>query len=218
MIPLPKPIEDAIEELRELPGIGPRQATRLAFYLIGKGSQEIDRLARTIERLGKIRVCERCFFPTLPVGIPTPASRGVGIVNKNPGSLCDICSGSERDQRKIMILEKETDLISIENTKKFNGRYFIIGTMPKTGMLEDWQKLRLQNLKSFIGKTLGGQADEIILGFNPTSLGDFHASLITRELQPLAKKISRLGRGLPVGGEIEFADDETLGSALDRRD
>ena len=112
--------------------------------------------------------------------------------------------------------------MSLESTDKFNGRYFILGSIPKSGVLEDWQKLRLQGLKTFIEKDLAhstssGQAEEIILGFNLTSVGDFHSSLLEKELKPLAKKISRLGRGLPTGGEIEFADDETLGSALERR-
>jgi recombination protein RecR len=116
-----------------------------------------------------------------------------------------------------MVVEKETDLLSLENAGKFNGRYFIIGEIPKTGILEDWQKLRLQNLKSCTQKELQGKAEEIILALNPTSTGDFNASLLARELESFAKKISRLGRGLPTGGEIEFADDETLGSALERR-
>ena len=101
-----------------------------------------------------------------------------------------------------------------EKTNKFKGRYFILGAIHKTGILEEWQKLRLENLKKYLRKD---QAEEIILAFNPTSQGDYNASLIAKELKPFAKKISRLGRGLPVGGEIEFADDETLGSALERR-
>jgi recombination protein RecR len=116
-----------------------------------------------------------------------------------------------------MIVKKETDLLSLENTGKFKGRYFTLGNISKTGLLEEWQKLRLKSLKNFIQKELNGVAEEIILAFNPTSAGDFHASLITKELAPFARKISRLGRGLPVGGEIEFADDETLGNALEHR-
>jgi recombination protein RecR len=116
-----------------------------------------------------------------------------------------------------MVVEKETDYLSLENTKKFTGRYFIIGPVPKTGFLEVWQKSRLLSLKKFIESDLGGKADEIILAFNPTTLGDFQTSLLLKELIPLAGRISRLGRGLPTGGEIEFADDDTLGSALERR-
>ncbi len=197
---LPAPIQKVVDELSELPSIGPRQAIRLAFYLINEGKQNIRGLATSIAELGNIKTCERCFF-----------------IHQNDGTLCDICKNANRNHSVIMVVEKETDLISLENTGKYMGRYFIVGEIPKTGMLDDAQKLRLQSLKSFIEKNLNGKAEEIILGFNPTSLGNLQASLLTKELSPLAKKMSRLGRGLPTGGEIEFADDETLGSALDRR-
>lgn len=197
---LPEAIKKLVSELSELPSIGPRQATRLTFYLVSRGAESIRTLAREIDELQRIKTCERCFF-----------------VHQNKGNLCDICKNPSRRQDVIMIIEKETDLISLENTSKFNGRYFILGPVPKTGLLVDWQKLRIKNLKSFIEKELGGRAEEVIIGFNPTSLGDFHASILIKEFQPFAKKISRLGRGLPTGGEIEFADDETLGSALERR-
>ncbi|KKW17015.1 MAG: Recombination protein RecR [Parcubacteria group bacterium GW2011_GWA1_50_14] len=197
---LPEPIRRIAARLAELPSIGPRQAIRLAFHLINEGANSIHGLAEDLKNLQQIKTCERCFF-----------------VHQNTGGLCSICGDPKRAHNIVGIVEKETDLISIENTKKFNGRYLILGFIPKTGVLEDWQKLRLQNLKSFIQKEFGGQAEEIILAFSPTANGDFHASVITKELSPFAKKIARLGRGLPTGGEIEFADDETLGSALDQR-
>ena len=197
---LPEPIQRVTDELSELPSIGPRQAIRLAFYLIGKNKDDVHNLAQSIDALRNIKTCERCFF-----------------IHQNNSALCNICGDPHRNQRVIMIVEKETDLISLENTGKFTGRYFVIGDISKTGILQEWQKLRLQSLKSFAEKELGGSADEIILGFNPTSLGEMQAGLIIKELSPLAKKMSRLGRGLPTGGEIEFADDETLGSALDLR-
>lgn len=200
MTKLPEAIRKLSHELAELPSIGPRQATRLAFYLISQGQETIRSLAKDIDDLGKIKICERCFF-----------------VHQNKENLCDICKSPARRKDIIAIVEKETDLMSLENTGRFTGRYLILGPIPKTGFMEDWQKLRLQSLKSFIEKEVGGQAQEIILALNPTSVGDFHASLLTKELAPLTKKISRLGRGLPTGGEIEFADDETLGSALERR-
>ncbi|OGY98548.1 MAG: hypothetical protein A3A43_02955 [Candidatus Liptonbacteria bacterium RIFCSPLOWO2_01_FULL_56_20] len=197
---LPESAKRLIERLAELPSIGPRQATRLAFYLVAQGGDAIHGLARDLDELGRVKICERCFF-----------------VHQNPGRLCHICESPSRDPGVIMIVEKETDLLSLENTGKYTGRYCILGIIPKTGILEEWQKLRLQNLKRFIEKELGGQAKEVILAFNPTSAGDFNASLLMKELAPLAKTVSRLGRGLPTGGEIEFADDETLGSALERR-
>ena len=195
---LPSSVRKLIQALSELPSIGPRQATRLVFYLIGRGEAHIHELARNLDQLKKIKVCERCFF-----------------IHENAGSLCNICSDPHRNQSVIMLVEKETDLTSLENTGRFKGRYLILGPIPKTGALEDWQKLRLQSLKSVIAKE--GRAEEIILGLNPTSVGDFHASLLVKELAGSAKKISRLGRGLPTGGEIEFADDETLGASLERR-
>ncbi|MDO8536865.1 MAG: toprim domain-containing protein [bacterium] len=205
---LPEAIRKLSRDLAELPSIGPRQATRLAFYLISQGEESIRNLAQEVDALRDIKICERCFF-----------------VHQNKEGLCDICKNPSRRKDIITIVEKETDLISLENTGKFVGRYLILGPIPKTGLLPDPQKLRLQNLKSFIKKELGGpstnsgqgKAEEIILGFNPTSVGDFHASILKHELEPFAKKISRLGRGLPTGGEIEFADDETLGNALEKR-
>ena len=201
---LPDPVQKVVDALSELPSIGPRQAVRLAFYLIAQNKDELRVLAESIDGLRAIKICERCFF-----------------IHQNEGTLCDVCANPNRRQNIIMVVEKETDYLSLENTKKFTGRYFIIGPVPKTGFLEEWQKKRLQSLKTFIEKPvpdgLGGKAEEIILAFNHTSLGDFQAGLIMRELQPLTKKMSRLGRGLPTGGEIEFADDETLGSALERR-
>jgi recombination protein RecR len=197
---LPEPLKRLVDRLAKLPSIGPRQATRLAFHLIGRGENSIRSLASDLDDLRKIKVCERCFF-----------------VHQNSGSLCDICVNKNRDQKVIMVVEKETDLLSLEKTDKFNGRYFILGVIHKTGILEEWQKLRLENLKKFIQKELGSGAEEIILAFNPTSQGDYNASLIVKELKPFAKKISRLGRGIPTGGEIEFADEETLSQALERR-
>jgi len=200
MFKLPPPLKKIVDVLSELPSIGPRQAVRLGFYLVSRGQGHIKNFADALRDLGKIKVCERCFF-----------------VHENKGNLCDICADQTRRPDVILIVEKETDLISLEKTGKYKGRYFIIGPISKLGVLDDWQKLRLKNLLSFIERELGGKAEELILGFNPTSLGDVSAKLIMKELAPRAKKMSRLGRGLPTGGEIEFADDETLGSAIDRR-
>src|SRR3989344_5305602 len=198
---LPDSFQKIADLLSDLPSIGPRQAIRLVFHLIHQGQDNIQNLSQRIGELKKIKICERCFF-----------------IHQNAGALCDICGNPGRRQDIIVIVEKETDLMSLENTDKFNGRYFILGSIPKSGILEDWQKLRLRGLKNFIEKSLGGSAEEKILGFNFSSCGNFNSSLLEKELKTLAKKISRLGRGLPTGGEIEFADDDTLGAALERRD
>lgn len=200
MFNLPDPIKKLANRLSELPSIGPRQAIRLAFHLISQGQNDIDGLAADIDGLKKIKTCGRCFF-----------------VHQNAGPLCNICADQKRNHKLIAIVEKETDLISLENSRRFNGRYLVLGPISKIGTLNDAQKLKIQNLKGFIEKEIGGYAEEILLAFNPTSSGDFHTSLITKELSTLTKKITRLGRGLPTGGEIEFADDDTLGAALERR-
>lgn len=197
---LPASIKRVIEELSKLPSIGPRQATRLAFHLVGLGTQNISALGQSIHAIANLKLCERCY-----------------LVHDSVGTLCSICADISRDQGTIMVVEKETDILSIENTHKFGGRYLIMGSIGKIGLLEDWQKFRLQSLKDFIQKELSGQAKEIILAFNPTTSGDFNAVTIAKELQPLTQRLSRLGRGLPTGGEIEFADEETLGSAVEHR-
>lgn len=200
---LPEPIKKFIEIFADLPGIGVRQATRLAFKMINSGKNKIDETAQAIADLKHLKICPQCFF----------------VFQANPptgGTLCHICSDKTRHQNIIAIVEKETDLISLERTKKFKGRYLVLGEITKTGVLDSVQKLRLNHLKDWAKKQFG-QAEEIIIAINPTTYGDLNASIIAKELEPFAKKISRLGRGIPTGGEIEFADDETLGSALERR-
>jgi recombination protein RecR len=194
---IPRAIKNLIEQLSSLPSIGPRQATRIAFYLASRNREITPTLAQNITDLSKIKNCEECFF-----------------IFENEGKLCSICSNSNRKKNILAIVEKETDLISIENTGKFNGRYLVLGQIPRNGVLGENQKYRLEILKKFCEKQLGGIFEEIILAFNPTTSGNFNTTLITKILSPLTKKISRLGRGLPTGGEIEFADDETLGEAL----
>src|SRR5579862_4547791 len=117
---LPQPIQRVADELAELPSIGPRQAIRLAFHLVGENKDSIKNLAVSIDNLRNIKICERCFFN-----------------HQNADELCDICRNPNRNQRAIIVVEKETDLVSLENTNKFTGRYFIIGEITKTGILED---------------------------------------------------------------------------------
>ena len=196
---LPEPIKKFIEIFSALPSIGGRQATRLAFKLIGQGRARIEEVSKTVSNLKYLKICAECFF-----------------VHQNQDNLCDICRNPKRQKNIIIVVEREIDLISIERTKKFNGRYLILGELVKTGDLESFQKLRLNQLKDWIKKN-HGQAEEIIIAINPTTFGDINTSVITKELSLFAKKITRLGRGIPTGGEIEVADEETLGEALKRR-
>jgi len=197
---IPEPIKKFVDAFSELPGIGPRQAIRLAFYFIGRGEVAQNMTIQAIEAFKNIKICKQCFF-----------------IHENEIGLCDICSNPNRNQKVIAVVLKETDLISIENTKNFNGRYLVLGDLRRSGLLGEGQKFRLNEFKSWVNKNLGGKAEEIIIAVNPTTYGDLNASLIAKELQPFAHKLSRLGRGIPTGGEIEFADEETLKNALDRR-
>ncbi len=197
---IPDEIKRFIELFSRLPSIGPRQATRLAFRLVNKGPTVIQMLAHALFQLSKLKLCSECFF-----------------VHSNAGPLCSICSDPKRQTGSYMVIEKETDLMSIEKMKKFDGTYLIIGELTRSGSLEDVQRNRLETLKKTIEKKSGGKAKEIILALNPTTHGDITAALIKKELEPHAETITRLGRGIPTGGEIEFADEETLSHSLDRR-
>lgn len=197
---LPEPMKRLVKDLAEWPSIGPRQARRLVFYLVRGGQDALKRYTADFDDLRKIKICEQCFF-----------------VHQNSDSLCEICRNPQREQGLIAIVEKETDLLALEATASFHGRYLIIGDLEKTGILEEVQKLRLQSLKQYIQKKLHGQAEEVILALNPTRAGDAYVEFITKELRPLTRKISRLAIGLPRGGEIEFADEETLGESLAHR-
>lgn len=198
---LPGEIQKFIETFEKIPSIGPRQATRLAFYIIKKGQHTIEELDDSIENLKKIKICPQCFF----------------IHNKKT-NLCGICSDKSRNNCEFMILEKETDLISIEKTGVYKGRYLIMGELVRSGALEQWQKHRVNILKSVIEKDCDGKAEEIIIAFNPGTYGDLNTSLISKEFKDYTKKITKLGRGIPTGGEIEFSDIDTLSSSIKRRE
>jgi recombination protein RecR len=116
-----------------------------------------------------------------------------------------------------MIIEKETDLISLERMKRYHGTYLIIGELTRSGVLEEYQKVRLNALKRNIAELSDKKAREIIIGLNPNVYGDLTTSLLRKELEPFALHISRMGRGMPIGGEIEFADEDTLGHSLEGR-
>lgn len=197
---IPEPIKRFSEIFSKLPSIGPRQALRLAFHLVNAGKNEINSLEEAANGLKSIKTCGQCFF-----------------IHQTNHNFCPICADGNRNKKIIAVVEKETDLVSLEKTKRFHGNYLVLGGLVKDGLLSSNQKLRLKNLTARIQNDLAGQADEIILAVNPTTFGDFTAALIMEEVKPFAKKISRLGRGIPTGGEIEFADEETLSQALERR-
>jgi recombination protein RecR len=197
---IPELIKQFVDAFAELPGVGPRQAIRLAFYFVNRGKGFNEEITNAVASLQNITLCKNCFN-----------------ITANDNSLCNICKDSKRDKNIIAIVEKETDLMSMENTKKFTGIYLVLGDLRKTGILDAGQKNRIEVLKDRIAKDLGGQVKEIIIAFNPTTYGDINSQIVSKELQPFTEKISRLGRGIPTGGEIEFADEETLTAAIERR-
>jgi recombination protein RecR len=160
--------------------------------------EEIEELLNSISNLKKrVKICSLCFNPF-----------------EGEGELCPICSNPSRDKTLLCILEKETDLIPIEKTKKYKGLYFILGGTVSTLKKVDIEKLRIKELEK---RAKDPQIKEIIIATNPTTEGEATALYLERLLKPLNKKITRLGRGLPIGGELEYADEDTLSSALESR-
>lgn len=201
----PEPIRRFADLFSRLPSLGPRQATRLAYFIASKGKAEIKELAESLAHLGEMKSCPECF-----------ARFTARETSEGTGTLCGICSSKERAHDVIAIVERDTDRLALEATKKFSGRYIVLGEMGRAGALTADQKLRLEYLKSLITKR-SGKAKEIILAISPTSLSEIQAEPIVRELTNITERITKLGRGLPSGGEIEFADEDTLGGALESR-
>ncbi|MDP1689275.1 MAG: toprim domain-containing protein [bacterium] len=194
---LPDPIKKFADVFSKLPGIGPRQALRLAFYLSSEERALMQEISFATDSMSRVKICSLCFYP-----------------HTNTDKLCAICESPARLKNIIAIVEKATDLMSLEKTKRFKGHYLVLGDLGKSGVMETEQKLRLETLKNYISKELGGKAEEIILAINPTAYGDLNASMLQKELAPHTNKLTRLGRGIPTGGEIEFADEETLSAAI----
>lgn len=202
----PKTIQKLIELFSKFPTIGPRTAARFVFYLIQKPKKELEEFLSAVSNLEKnVRICSFCFNPF-----------------EDEGELCSVCSNPSRDKSLICVVEKEIDLISIEKTKKYNGLYFILGGTVSKLKKEDIEKLRTKELDARIKNPekfgiSGSQFKEIIIATNLTTEGEATSLYLERLLKPVGKKITRLGRGLPVGGELEYADEDTLSSALERR-
>jgi len=207
-------IQKLIDIFSKFPAVGQRTAGRFVFYLMKLPDQEIDQIIKSIKELKTgIKLCEFCFNPFETAQLDTPN------VGKN---LCQICRNDSRNKKILCIVEKETDLVSIENIKEYKGLYFILGGTVSALKKENLDKLRVQELLERIrnpfihGITTPG-FDEIIIATNSTSEGEATALFLERTLRPMNKKITRLGRGLPVGGELEYADEETLKGAFEGR-
>ncbi|MCP6718741.1 MAG: recombination mediator RecR [Patescibacteria group bacterium] len=195
----PRSIQKLIESFSKFPTIGPRTAARFVFYLLKAKDEDVDRLVSSISDLKKnIKTCSLCFNTF-----------------EAEAEICEICSNSGRDKKLLCIVSKDPDLMALEKLKIYKGLYFILGGTVSALRKKDIEKLRFKELKERLKKDPGIQ--EIIIATNPNTEGEATALYIERILAPLNKKITRLGRGLPVGGELEYADEETLKSALEGR-
>ncbi|PIP22438.1 MAG: recombination protein RecR [Candidatus Nealsonbacteria bacterium CG23_combo_of_CG06-09_8_20_14_all_39_25] len=200
----PKSIQKLIDLFSKFPTVGPRTAARFVFYLLKLSKEEIGNLISAVAKLKEnVKLCKLCFQPFEP-----STSSG------QDGELCEICKNPARDKSLLCIVEKESDLVSIEKIKKYNGLYFVLGGTVSTLRKKDVEKLRLDELKERAKKP---EIKEIIIAINPTTEGEATTLYLERLLKPLGKKITRLGRGLPIGAELEYADEETLSSALESR-
>jgi len=193
---LPRSIQNLIDEFAKLPSVGPRQAARFVFHLLNQSKEEIEKFAKKLFVLKKIKQCDFC-------------NRAIEI----PANLCEICKDKNRDRTTICIVEKDTDIESLEKTKRYNGIYYVIGT-------ED-EKKQLARLKELINriKKSSKKLKEIIIATDATTEGETIALYGSRQLEELKKiypelKITRLGRGLSTGSELEYLDDDTLTNAL----
>lgn len=190
------PVQDLIDELGRLPGVGPKSAQRIAFHLLKLPKEDALRLARAIaEAKDKVAWCHRCF-------------------NLAEGDLCGICADDRRDGHTICVVEEPKDLVAVEKTGEFKGRYHVLqgAISPIEGIGPD--QLRVKELLSRLEPE---GVTEVILCTNPNIEGEATAMYLGRLLTPLGIKTTRIASGLPVGGDLEYADELTLGRALEGR-
>ena len=186
-------IADLIEELGRLPGVGPKSAQRIAFHILDAEPEDVNRLADTLREVKvKVRFCERC-----------------GNVSEQ--DLCRICADARRDPTVICVVEESKDVLAIERTREFKGLYHVLGgaISPIDGIGP--ADLRIRELMQ---RLADGSVSEVIVATDPNLEGEATATYLSRLLSDIAVPVSRLASGLPVGGDLEYADEVTLGRAF----
>jgi recombination protein RecR len=189
-------IQDLIDELGRLPGIGPKSAQRIAFHLLAADAPDVERLAATLLRVkNEVKFCTICG-------------------NVAEADVCRICSDARRDPSIICVVEEPKDVVAIERTREFRGRYHILGgaISPIDGIGPD--DLRIREL---LARLRDGEVTELILATDPNLEGEATATYLARLLKPMGLIVTRLASGLPVGGDLEYADEVTLGRAFSGR-
>ena len=188
-----EPLVVAIEELSKLPGIGKKTAQRLALHILKSDKESVDSFVKAIEELKtKLRFCSRCY-------------------NLSVEELCEICKSEKRDKSVICIVEDVNDVIAIEKTNEYNGLYHVLGGVlsPLSGVSADTLKI-----KELIRRFETEEIREIILALNPDTEGEATTLYLAKLVKPFGVRVSRIARGLPIGGDIEFADEATIGRAV----
>ncbi len=189
-------VQTLIDELGTLPGIGPKSAQRIAFYLLEQEEEDVARLVSAIRDVqSKVKFCTQCG-------------------NVTELELCSICTDVRRDETILCVVEESKDIQALERTRVYRGKYHVLGGAidPLSGVGPD--QLRIRELYRRLGDS---SVTEVIVATNPTIEGEATATYIARLLAPLELSVSRLASGLPVGGDLEYADEVTLGRALEGR-
>ncbi len=192
----PIPVQELIDELGRLPGIGPKSAQRIAFHLLKLSALDALRLARSItEAKDRVTFCQRCF-------------------NIAEGPVCELCDDDRRDPTLLCVVEEPRDIVAVERTGEFSGRYHVLqgAISPIEGVGPE--QLRIREL---LARLDSEGVQEIILCTNPNLEGEATAMYLSRLLKDLDVKVTRIASGLPVGGDLEYADELTLGRALEGR-
>jgi len=186
-------VQDLIDELAKLPGVGPKGASRIAFHLLHSDHHDVERLAQVLSEVrDKARFCTECF-------------------NVSEDDICRICSDERRDRTSLCVVEDPKDVLAIERTREFRGLYHVLGGAidPLDGIGPD--DLTISQL---IARLADHTITEVILATNPNMVGEATSTYLSRQILPLGIEVTRLASGLPVGGDLEYADDATLSRAF----
>ena len=190
------PIDRLVASLKRLPGIGEKSATRLAFHLLGASDESVRELADSIARLKQdVVLCDLCF----------------DLTDRSP---CEICRDEKRDRTLLCVVEEPADLAAIERSGRFRGRYHVLGGAfaPIDGVGPD--ELRIAELAARVS---GGEIEEVLLATNPNAEGDATAHFLIDALRPTGVRLSRIAFGMPLGGDLEYADHVTVGMSVENR-
>ena len=189
-------IDRIVTSLKRLPGIGEKSATRLAFHLLGASEENVRELADAVARLKQdVVLCELCY----------------DLTDRSP---CEICRDERRDRTLLCVIEEPADLAAIERSGRFRGRYHVLGGAfaPIDGVGPD--ELRIAELEA---RVKGGEIEEVVLATNPNAEGDATAHYLLDALRPTGVRLSRIAFGMPLGGDLEYADHVTVGMSVENR-